>query len=193
MSIITEADKLLSVSQSLDYTKIGSHDLAEVAKLKAALFDLKIRVSNDEALDGYATKQVIRTSRLNDRSMMSSDDEEQKERRAQICESLGKEGFDDRVSHVYNSFVGSRRMRIEEVPHRVGLPDFDVVIAPDFAPEPGLHGIFISSKAVMSMTLALDESENGKQWMLLKSKEFSSEDEMIECATLMSAGFDVPD
>lgn len=193
-AILAEAYKLLLASRSLDYAKIGSHDLVEVAKLKATLLDLKIGVSSDERLDGYATKPIKRGSGLSGDSRTSyHDDDRIKGRQARVCESLGKEGFEDRVSQVYNSFVGSRRMRIEEVPHRIGLPEFDVVIAPDFAPNQGLHGIFINSKAVMSITLALDESEAGKQWKIVKTKAFSSEDEMIECATLMSAGFDVPD
>jgi hypothetical protein len=194
ITIIAEADKLLLASRSLNYAKIGAHDLEEVAKLRAALLDLKISNSNDDAIDSYAIRQVTRNSDLGGGSkFLYQDDKEIKERRSRVCESLGNEGFEDRVSQVYNSFVGSRRMRIDEVPHRVGLPEFDVVIAPDFAPNPGLHGIFISSKAVMSITLALDESEDGKRWKVLKRKEFSSEDEMVECATLMSAGFDVPD
>lgn len=194
-TIIAEADKLLLASQSLNYAKIVSHDLEEVAKLRVALFELKIRVSTDEALDLYATKLVSSNSGMGSSStkMPFIDDKEIKERQARVCESLGVEGFDDRVGQVYNSFVGTRRMRIQEVPHRIGLPEFDVVISPDFAPNPGLHGIFISSQAVMSITLALDTSNDSKQWKVLKRKAFASQEEMLECATLMSAGFDVPD
>jgi len=195
ITIIAEADQLLMASQNLDYSKIASHDVDEVAKLKATLFALKIGVSNNESLDGYATKQSQVSSSGMDGETKSAfvDDEEGRERQARILDSLGQEGFDDRAGQVYNSFVKSRRMRFQEVPHRLGLPEFDVVISPDFAPNPGLHGIFINSKAVMSITLALDDSAEGKEWKVLKRKEYEGEEQMVDCATLMSAGFDVPD
>jgi len=191
---------MLVASQNLDYRKILSHEADEIAKLRHSLAGLNIRWDSD-SLGDYASKQETRQYSTDSTSKASSEgadtraalDLDTVERQGQIIESLSAEGFSERSGNVYSSFVKSRSLPFKQVPHRIGLPDFDVVVAPDFAPNPGLHGIFISAGEVMSITLAIKEGNTAGQWQIEKQKDYSSEEQLVDYVTLMSAGFELPE
>jgi len=191
---------MLVASQGLNYQKILTHDSEEIAKLRDSLLGLNIRWDSG-SLGDYASKQEARQYSGNTAGEQPSGgvdtrsalDLDTVERQGQIIESLSDEGFSDRSGNVYSSFVKSRSLSFKQVPHRIGLPDFDVVVAPDFAPNPGLHGIFIGSGEVMSMTLSIIDGKTGEQWQIEKQKKYSSEEQMVDFVTLMSAGFELPE
>ncbi len=208
--VLANADALLSVSKSIDFQKIVSHDAAEVEKLKGALASLHIdRKRSDESLDQYASKpsgpsgsnetfsSLDDLPPLDDMDMAGLDSVSIAESASgpfngkdDIIEALAAEGLDGRAGLVYNSFSDSRTIPFSQAHHRRGVPPFDVVVAPDFAPVSGMHGVFISTTEIMSIILPSDNAT--ADWQILKRKEFNSAEEMIDYLSLISAGFDLP-
>ncbi|WP_145999066.1 hypothetical protein [Oceanicoccus sp. KOV_DT_Chl] len=199
--ILEKADQLLAASKSLDYDRIALHEPEEVEKLQTVLASLQItkkRIS--ESLDQYANKQQSPVRELDDLDGLMLEDSGGSDDKAAEASSgvdkeamlsqLADEGFGDRVGRVYNSFAGNRSLPFAQVPHERGLPEFLVVLAPDFTPVAGLHGIFITDKEIISMILPSDKANI--DWTVIKSKGYSNEEEMIEFLTLIAAGFDVP-
>ncbi|ARN75469.1 hypothetical protein [Oceanicoccus sagamiensis] len=208
--VLENADALLSASKSIDFQKILSHDSAEVEKLKGALASLQIdRKRSDESLEQYASKPAGPSGSnesfdslddlppLDDMAMVGSDEsvdqagfEAPFSNKEQIIEALAAEGLDGRAGMVYNSFSDSRTLPFSQAHHRRGVPQFDVVVAPDFAPVSGMHGVFITTSEIMSIILPSDNAS--ADWQILKRKRFSSSEEMIDYLSLISAGFDLP-
>lgn len=196
-SILSQADMLLLACKKLNYRRILDHDPNEIAKLQAILKELTIEPMSSDGLVDYAEQPAQKTPAPtpapNPAPADQTDDpkEVQLARRKQVLEYLRGEGFGDRVGKVYNSFASTRSIHFREVPHRRGLPSFDMVVAPDYAPVAGLHGIFITKTQVLSMVLASDAG-TAAQWDMLKCQDFYSVEQMTELVTLLSAGFELP-
>ena len=196
--ILEKADQLLAASKSLDYDRIVRHEPGEVAKLQAVLQNLQITKNTiSESLGQYAQKQQGPKAEIPvlDRVIPAEADSsapvlDTTVQRELLIAQLDNEGFGERVDQVYNSFAGNRSLAFQQVPHERGIPDYLVVMAPDFTPVAGLHGIFISERKIMSIILPSDNSS--AEWTMLKSKSYHNEEEMIEFLTLIAAGFDVP-
>lgn len=198
--ILDQADLVASACKTLNFKKIVAHDSTEVEKLKLVIKDLSIATAAqmDEDLADYAKPaggNAAQGSAAAKTAAPAAQTIESKEalmaRRQALIEDLSKEGFNDRVGKVYNSFSSERTITFKQVPHRRGLPPFDLVLAPDFAPVAGLHGIFLKDNEVMSIILAADGSGDS-EWHILKRKTFNDSDEMLELVTLIAAGFDLP-
>lgn len=195
--ILEKADQLLAASKSLDYNRITLHEPDAIEKLQEVLDGLQITKKNiAESLDQYAQQQqgpIASVGELDDLTsaeIAGSDVVNIVVQREQLLSQLVDEGFGDRVGQVYNSFASTRSLSFEQAPHHRGIPDFQVVMAPDFTPVAGLHGIFISATEIMSIILPSDSSI--ADWAVLKSKPYNDADEMTEFLTLIAAGFDVP-
>ena len=183
--LLNQLGKVVSASRSLDYELIIAHDKQEVAKLNRVLEILQIHpAASDESLENYARKQTSSSAGPAAASALE-------ERRRALLEPLAEEGFAERVDKVYNSFSSERTTPIDKVPHQRGLPPYDMVLAPDFAPLAGLHGIFISGDTIMSVILPSDTQPSG-EWQIVKKKRFASMEEMADMVTLIAAGFDLP-
>ncbi len=182
-NIVDLAGMVISASRSLDYGRIRDHDPEAVARLQEVLVQLRIHSAGaSDSLTDYASPQTG----------PSGDDGEDAtaQRRETLVNSLSAEGFAERIDHAYNSFSKDRMTPIDRVPHHRGLPPYDLVLAPDFAPLSGLHGIFITANKVMSLVLPSDIQPSG-DWQLLREKSFSTAEEMVEIVTLVAAGFDL--
>jgi hypothetical protein len=192
--LLSNADKVIAACKSLDYQGIIEHKPAEVEKLKSVLRNLSICARRaGESLDDYARRQErqrtdTRSQAKDERVVESKKDIQARQQR--IIEHLNHEGFNERIGKVYNSFSKSRSSAFNQVPHRRGLPPFDIVLAPDFAPVAGLHGIFITADEVMSVILA-SEGQSNSDWEIMKRKPYHSSTEMVELVTLVAAGFDL--
>ena len=180
-TIINQADQLVNAVRGIDLEAVVAHQPEAVQHLEAVLVMLNAARS-DEAKEGLQSEcggEPQQESRA-----------DQLVRHSQILGSLKKEGFDGRLGKVYNSTSDDRMMEFRLVPHREELPAFDMVVAADYTPSAGLHGIFISAKQVYSVFLAAPTDQN--KWQVLKSRSYQTMDEMIEIVTLLSAGFDLP-
>jgi len=67
---------------------------------------------------------------------------------------------------------------IDLIPHRDGLPAFEVCLAPDHSPAEGAHGIFISERGVFSALIP--EPVTRHKWRILRSRPFDDFSEMLD-------------
>ena len=201
--VLKNADALLAAFKSIDFKKILSHDAAEVEKLKGVLVSLQIALKRPtELLDQYASKPSAPSGSdqgflpvLNDLAGLDATDKSSAVDRPfsgkdDIMEALALNGFASRAGLVYNSFSDSRTLAFDQAHHRRGVPPFEVVVAPDFAPVSGMHGVFISTTEIMSVILPSDNAN--ADWQIFKRKSFSCRKEMMDYLSLISAGFDLP-
>ena len=193
--VVEQAEQVLGALKTLDFSAIAGHDLAATKQLKAVLSDLRVghletesRVSEDhpesiqpEMLNTVDETELLESSSVETMSVNENNDT--------IISLLEQEGFEGRIGKVYNSFAAGRTMPFDESPHQNGLPNFEWVVAADYSPEKGLHGIFISDQQVMSIVLSLAKDKK-HQWTLIKSKDYSTREDMLEYVTALSAGFD---
>lgn len=193
--IIGRAEQLVAALKSLDYKRIAAHDLKEVDRLNQILKRLAIKPVDDDPLANYAQQQpetiakdVAKDSAIDDAEAANAAREQ---RRKILIERLAEEGFGNRLGKVYNSFAKERNTPFERMPHSRGIPKFDLVLAPDFAPVAGMHGIFIVGNWILSIVLPSDTQPSG-DWQVLKKKSFANAEEMTEMVTLIAAGFDLP-
>ena len=198
--IIGDAEKLLLACKNLDYSLLAHHDAAEVSRLKQVLSDLSIVAHRSrEPLEDYANEQGGTTSedgiqggRENKIDGQTIESKEVVLARMQLLvKELEGEGFGGRVGRVYNSFASDRSTLFKQVPHRRGLPPFDLVLSADYAPVAGMHGVFVTDKQLMSIILPADTQPSG-DWQILKTTSYQGVDEMVEKVTLIAAGFDLP-
>ncbi|WP_019530456.1 hypothetical protein [Dasania marina] len=173
--LIEQASALLNVTRQLDYRKIIAHDSAEVKKLHSLLGRL-------QAGDASASLEA--------EELVAESGDAKAGRQMAILEQLTLEGFADRLGRVYNSRSENRSMEFRKVAHRKNLPEFDMIVAADYAPGAGSHGIIITQHHVMSVYLAAPEEQN--EWEILKRRPYDRMEEMGEYVTLLSAGFDLP-
>ena len=206
--VLKNADALLAAFKSIDFKKFLSHDAAEVEKLKGVLVSLQIALKRPtELLDQYASKPSAPSGSdqgfsslddlppLNDLADSDATDKSSAVDRPfsgkdDIMEALALNGFASRAGLVYNSFSDSRTLAFDQAHHRRGVPPFEVVVAPDFAPVSGMHGVFISTTEIMSVILPSDNAN--ADWQIFKRKSFSCRKEMMDYLSLISAGFDLP-
>lgn len=182
---LSHAEEVVRASMSLDYQAILAHEEKAIARLNRVLQKLNINPARvRDHLGNYASPQATGKGGAAPPPAEPS----KQERIQQLIDELTKEGFGERIDKVYNSFSKERTTPIDKVPHHRGLPKFQLVLAPDFAPVSGMHGIFIVGNSVRSFVLPSD-SQGG--WQLVKEKGFSSTTEMVELVTLISAGFDI--
>lgn len=196
-TILDSADELIEASRSLDYSGIINDDDAALSQLNAVLKRLSInQFDNDDLLDDYASKQAhASTAKAADTfavdEAINPEQSAAIERQQQIADIISQEGLQDRLGKVYNSFANDRVLEFNNVPHQRGLPPFDLVFAADYSPLSGLHGIFISADEVMSIVLPSDAGGD-TDWQVLKRRQYSNPDELMEFVTLLSAGFELP-
>ena len=193
-SVWDEAVQLVTVSQAIDYQQIIANNRAEVAKLRKVVEAIRRkRLPADEALimDPGPLAKAQDVGVMKSQGVPSREDPDvQRARRQDITRALVREGFDARLAKVYCSDTVSRSLAFKSVPHRYGLREFDMVIAPDFCPQAGMHGIFIGRKEVYSAILVNPAERN--DWRVLKQGPYQTLDEMVELVTLLAAGFDLP-
>ncbi len=176
MMLLDRGERLVAGVRALNYRRLIAHDPREVEKLQQLLREL-----DDMELQPAS---AIATSL---QGGQGNDDETRHE---EIVEELCGCGFDERMGRVYDSFAQGRSRDISEVPHDRGMPVFDTVVAADFSPVSGMHGIFISKLEVASAVLPAPGEAN--EWQVLARRHYTSLEEMREFVILMSAGFELP-
>jgi len=111
------------------------------------------------------------------------------ERQRRFVEALSRAGLGDRLGKLYCSTAERRLVAFREAPHKRGLPQFDMVVAADYAPLSGYHGIFVGAQEVVSCVLPLPAESH--QWQVRDRHRFSDATRAAELVSLMSAGFPV--
>lgn len=181
--LFREAEEFIQLFSKLDYAAILAHEPAAVAELQDVVRTIGGAVPSDESLEDYAAKAAAPIPGASDDDKVSL-----AERRRSFVEALGNAGLGGRLGKVYCTATDTRQTPFRDVPHKQGLPQFDMVVAADFSPQSGYHGIFIGAQEVMSW--ALPAPYEGS-WQLRERHRFASLDQMVELTGLLSAGFPV--
>lgn len=211
--ILAEAGQLVAASKGLDYQRISEHQPEEVARLHRVMAELNVprhlaanTVENHNVIvsapgpgSGEGEPSAAQLLSL-DSHVSPLDSHEIGEGIVEpdrlaiytgIMDSLAADGLEGRAGLVYNSAAKSRTSPFDGVHHPRGIPEFDVVIAPDYAPEPGMHGVFISETEIMS--IILPSGDPAASWQVIKRKGYDNLGQMMEYLALISAGFDLPE
>lgn len=167
---IDVAKRAVDLLARIDLGKVVRHDPREVAKLEPVTGALA------QLGNGYLVGFVPGV----DPDEIPELDPERM-RLAKLTEILIREGLGDRLGRVFmmESQAGeSGAVRpLDFIPHRHGLPEFLLCVAPDFAPMEGAHGIFISERGVFAATIP--EPMTRHRWRIARSRPFDDEREMV--------------
>lgn len=179
--LLRQAVDLVEMCKRLDYQQIIAHKPEAVAALKDAMRIIRGSLP-DEPLEDYASKPAVREPASVDKVALL-------ERRRQLVEALGQAGLAERMGKVYCTETSQRLLAFKDIPHKQGLPQFDLVVGPDFAPQGGYHGIFIGEQEVMSCLLPLPCDT--VQWQIRERHRFANIDQVVDLVSMLSAGFPV--
>lgn len=181
--LLRQAVDLVEMCKRLDYQQIIAHKPEAVEALKDAMRIIRGSLpQSGEALGDYAEKPVVREPPPVDKAALL-------ERRRHLVEVLGHAGLAERLGKIYCTEVAQRLIAFKDIPHKQGLPQFDLVVGPDFAPQGGYHGIFIGEQEVMSCLLPLPCDT--VQWQIRERHRFASLDQAVDLVSMLSAGFPV--
>lgn len=181
--LFLQAEKFLQLFNGLDYAAIIAHEPSAVAALQDVVRSIRGTSANaDEALSDYATlSQQLVAPAADDKRLLV-------ERRRSFVEVLSQVGLGARLGKVYCTQAESRLALFRDVPHKQGLPQFDMVVAADYSPQNGYHGIFVGAQEVMSWILPTPYE---RPWQLHERHRFATLDQMAELVGLLGAGFPV--
>ena len=181
--LFREAEEFIQLFSRLDYTAILAHEPAAVAELQNVVRTIRGAVPSDESLEDYAAKATAPNAAapIDSKAALA-------ERRRAFVEALGNAGLGGRLGKVYCTATETRQTPFRDVPHKQGLPQFDMVVAADFSPQSGYHGIFIGTQEVMSWILPAPYEGS---WQLKERHRFATLEQMVELTGLLSAGFPV--
>jgi hypothetical protein len=183
-ALFVRADEYLQRFNRLDYAAIIAHKPEAVAVLQEVVRSIRGALPRDsEALDGYAQPPQGRAKGVPD-----DDKSSMVERRRSFVEALSHSGLGARLGKVYCTQAETRVTAFRDVPHKTGLPQFDMVVAADYSPQAGYHGIFVAAHEVMSWVLP---SPYDRPWQLRERHGFASLEQMTELVGLLGAGFPV--
>ena len=165
--LIRQAQRTHEIIEAVDFDKLKAHDSEEVAKLEGV----------SEALGKLSDgEQVARVDGVDEVDNIDPTFAIKNE----LMMLLDESGLGERLGRVFGLGLGSSQpgsKSADIVPHREGLPAFDVVLAPNYAPADGAHGIFISYSGVFSAHVA--EPITRHHWKILRSQPYDDNEELI--------------
>lgn len=165
--LIRQAQRTHEIIEAVNFDKLRAHDAEEVAKLDG------VHEALSKLSEGEQVQRVDGVDEVDNLDPAFAI-------RNELMLLLDDQGLGERLSRIYTlglrgSQPGSKPLEI--VPHREGLPAFDVVIAPNYAPADGAHGIFVSYSGVFSAHVA--EPITRHHWKILRSQPYDDNDELV--------------
>ena len=206
-ALYDEAGRIVRLCETLDFEGIIQHRPNAINALQNAVRVLKVVLPRRAAdtLGDYASVQAsvqiapkpgaidtVASSTSTPPPVAEVSAEEKallQQRRREVLESLSHAGLGDRLGKVYSTSAEVRLQPFRDAPHKNGLPPFDMVMAPDFSPESGLHGIFVAAQEVMSCVLP--GADPNRFWQVRERARYNTPEELVDFVSLMSAGFPV--
>lgn len=154
----------------VDLDKVVRHDAVEVAKLDRVTVALD-EISNGDLVQFVPDVDVEEAPELDPEQM----------RLAELTEVLIRAGLGDRLGRVFvmadDAAEPGAARPLDFIPHRQGLPDFLLCLAPDFAPMEGAQGIFVSDRGVFAAMIP--DPVTRHRWRIARSRPYEDEREMV--------------
>ena len=163
---IHRAKRASDLVDRVDLDKLAEHDTEEVNKLDK-IADALGSLSEGQNVDYVPGVDIDEAPTLDEHQI----------RRSELMELLDREGLSDHLGRVYMSGAEEAVRALDLIPHRDGLPDFDVCLAPEYTPADGAHGIFVSDRGVFSALIP--EPVTRHKWRILRSRPFDDAGEML--------------
>lgn len=191
-SLLAQAKQAQALVGQLDLSLIAEHDESEIMQMKEVIAALekienlhsKVNPDITDTADAKATTHKTLESStnpapenvLNNPPKQSAKPHESSE--SAILALIMEAGFESRVDRIFFSGSDYPVKPLSYVPHKKGLPKFDVCIAPESAPIDGAQGIFISTRGVFCA--AVPEPVASSEWRIIRSMPYESNDEMLD-------------
>ncbi len=90
---------------------------------------------------------------------------------------LQRHGFGARIDKVYTGNRVEPFTSLADVPHRNGLPPFEICLAPDYSPIDGLQGIFLTGRGIFNATVPYPVEQH--TWRVQRNIPYESPDDLI--------------
>lgn len=180
--LFLQAEDVLQLFNRLDYDGIVAHEPDAIAVLQDVVKTIRGKKGGGRAQISPAPEPLQSAVAVEEDKVVVM------ERRRAFLEVLSEAGLGGRLGKVYCTEADSRTVAFRDVPHKLGLPQFDMVVAADYSPQSGYHGIFIARQNVMSWVLP---TPSELSWKLREQHGFSSLEQMAELVGLLGAGFPV--
>ena len=161
------AKRAAALVQEIDLDKVRDHNEPEVTRLASVVDQLDSLSAGN--LDALADSEQV------------PDMDPEHLRRSQLMQLLDDAGYNGRIGRVYVDGSKDPFKPVDIVPHRDGLPPFDMVVAPDYSPAQGIHGVFVSAKAVVAALVPMPAERH--RWRTLRSQPYESDEELIDLVT----------
>ncbi len=174
---IDRAKRAHELVEAVDLQKVAEHNAEEVDKLASvngALQDLSEGKSIDhvEGVD-EVVEELDPVAR----------------RKAQLYAHIDAAGWTDRLGRVLSVDGNNASLKpLELIPHRKGLPEFDLCIAPEKAVGLGNFALFISAQGVFSA--AVNDPASKHHWRITRSRPYESIPELYKIIQLFSQSGD---
>lgn len=195
-SAYAEAGRVVRLCESLDFQGIIQHRPKAIEALQNAVKVLNLRLPRSGfevgAEPSSMHESIVDSVAAPDATAVHSPEKEKaelQERRRQLVGAISHGGLGDRLGKMYSSLADVRLQPFREAPHKMGLPTFDLVLAPDFSPEAGLHVILIAAQEIVSCVLP--NADANRPWQVRQRARYSNADELVDIVSLMSAGFPI--
>ncbi len=163
---IERAKRAHDLVEQVDLGKVSSHDAGELDKLDKVTSALE-SLSKGEDVDYVPGVDMEEVADLDPEQI----------RRSSLMETLETAGYGDRLGRIFMSGTEDALRPLDLVPHQQGLPDYDLCLAPEFAPAESALGIFVSSRGVF--VAVVPEPVSKHRWRIVRSRPYDDEDEML--------------
>lgn len=162
---INRAKRAHELVEAVDLEKVAAHDAGEIHKLDSVSDALQ------QLSEGNAPDHVEGV----DEVIPALDAEQQ--RRADLMAVIAEDGWVERMSRVLTLADGGATLRpLEIIPHREGLPDFDICVAPEEAIGIGNFALFVSATGIFAASI--NEPASKHLWRIARSRPYETIDEL---------------
>lgn len=185
-ALCDEAQALVQLCQRLDYSAIVAHQPEAVATLQEVVRALRKKQAQG---DGPSEHDGLVEPDGSKESVRPEPKSALLERQRRFVEALSRSGLGDRLGKLYSPAAERRQVAFRDAPHKLGLPRFDMVIAPDYSPINGYHGVFIGAQEVFSCVLPLPGESY--RWQVRERHRFSGIEQVVDFVSRLSAGFPI--
>jgi len=163
---IDRAKRAHELVDAVDLKKVAAHDSSEISKLSMVT----------DALSDLSEGKLVAHVEGVDEVMPEIDAEQQ--RKSDLFAAIASAGWVDRMGRVlYVSAESDAIKPLELIPHREGLPDFDICIAPTQRVSYGNYGIFVSGHGIFAASIG--EPASKYHWRIDRSQPYDSMDELM--------------
>lgn len=170
---IDRAKRAHELVDAVDLKKIAAHDSSEISKLNTV----------NSALDDLTEGRIVAHVEGVDEVLPEIDAEQQ--RKSDLFGAIASAGWVDRMGRVLGVSAECDAVKpLELIPHREGLPEFDICIAPMQRVSYGNYGIFVSGQGIFAASIGEPASKH--HWRIDRSQPYDNTDELMRTITLFA-------